>query len=1053
MKVPSILLRILPSIVFSQGALVGSRLRKHDRSNALQHAPFHPEHNPFQTGEKGSCEKNSHCAKGCFCGYGKCKHYGGLRDKRCEGQKNGADLGDGGFCWDGRRDRYCAALARKSNQKEAPENIEQSNKAESTSKEQSSVNEGADADAPVVEEVIDEQLEQAEEDADLTWRKARRMDPWHMFLDDMDMMLDTMMPGKKPNVWKKLTEMWLTFFGILWIITYRYLFYQDDRCPKHDKGADEPVVPRQDDPRIKLMKPDIVLVFHKPTFDYPDKESEVHASVIEHVLQATHTKGGNMPRAEALMDAAHHHQQHHARRSVGAKIAKAAKSVLKRSAASPEPSDHEGEDQDEIGSVPTEETTGIKMGDFRSALLQDFCEHLPQKGFDVAAFSSVDDDELFLCIGLRNELTVRQHLQRYGMKLQLQQEAAENLDIKQPPDEAESSPAYIRYDRRLAENVFGEGKKDLDVFKNWGAHSGGAVVISGADRIRIIRKHLSSSLNLDYAVSQNLLVQWYPVHNEQRIAELQAAWARWNLLSDLSVRQPLTSIRDYYGSRVAFIFGWMGCYTKMTMCLLPVALVWVFLNFVADVVGKQEFWHRGSVVGISVVIIIWAKLANNLWKKEEEFFTILWDLKHADSKNRVQRPDFAGVLMPDDVDGNKKSLQYPAWKYGLRMLASWSVTGAYCTFVFCCVMLWLDLFGGRMNLASSICQAIMIQIFTLIYNFMAEALTLAENHKFEDAFYSSYLQKMFIFQLVNQYSAFFYMAVKQQYTAKGCPDDDCVGLIQKTLPLTLLILTLVQFVQVFVGTLLVRFKLWYEQYQMKSKGMEAPTYSYVEEQSKYGDFNTREQIEVMTQLSLTLGYILIFGCVAPRIVPLCFLVFMIQLRASGRLMTTVLKRTVPAMTIGIEQWNRVFFFLMIIGVLFSAYLLVQFAPLFQGTFLITKLTGFFLYIFLVGVVWVCVDIACPPTDSRSVLLDDRRQAVEHAVMQIHENKNFEGGLPSDGQSSPHTAGKRHKHHGDEYHGTTSYTEEVVKGAFATVPKLIPTDGEEYYDAEASSRAP
>merc|ERR1719487_305002 len=106
-------------------------------------------------------------------------------------------------------------------------------------------------------------------------------------------------------------------------------------------------------------------------------------------------------------------------------------------------------------------------------------------------------------------------------------------------------------------------------------------------------------------------------------------------------------------------------------------------------------------------------------------------------------------------------------------------------------------------------------------------------------------------------------------------------------------------------------------------------------------------------------------------------------------MTTALKRTVPRMTVGIGQWNEVFYFLMLLGVLFSAYLLVQFAPLFQGTYLITKLTGFLLYCLFIGLVWVLVDLACPPTDARSGILEDRRRVVEHLVMQIHEDKNFE----------------------------------------------------------------
>jgi len=1031
MKVLTALLKFLPFVSFAEGTWIGGNLRKYD-SFGVRQADLGTDNsfqqgtdNPFQQHTKATCQKDTECMEGCFCGFGICKHYGGVPDGRCDGKDNGFDLGDGGFCWDGRRDKYCLAVDPKSNEK-VPRKADVKEPKSTKEGAASDTKEGEASDAPVGE-VIDEQMDQAEADTHKTMRRAGKMDPAQMFVDDLRMMFDYLMPGKRPDVWKKLVELIIVFFAVMWFMIYRYYLFESDRCPKHVAHG---YVAREDDQRIQVMKPDVVLVFHKPDFDHKDRDNQVPAHVVETALTG---KQGNFPRSEALLDAGLEHDMRH---TFSRKVRRAAATV--KGHASKAMGKPPGDDDEVEGGVPMGHqhtmhadgtaVTGIKLGEFRTALLQDICEHFPEQGFDVAAFASVDDDEVFVCIALRNKQTVRQHLQRYGMKLQLKPEAVQTLDIDQPPDEIESSPPYIRYDRRLAENVFGEGKKDLDIFTNYGAHTGRPTIIAGIDRIRMIYKHLNSNVNLDYAVAQGLLVQWYPAHAEARIAELRGTWANWSLLTDLSVRQPLNLIKDYYGSRVAFFFAWMGLYTKMLLCLLPVAILWVVLNFIAHIIGKTEYWHRGSVMGISIVIIIWGKVTNNLWKKEEEFFKVLWGLDKVD-KDRSERPDFHGTLEPDEADHNKSCLHYPGWKYSGRKAISWIITLLFCTFVFSCVTLWLDLFSGRMNIAASICQAIMIQVFTQIYNILAEKLTLGENHKYQDDFYTSYLQKMFIFQLVNQYSAFFYMAVKMQFTPRGCPNDDCVGVIQQTMPITLLVLCAMQFVQVLVGTWIVKLTLWYEKYQMVHEGTEEIVYSYVEEQSKYGQFRVREQIEVMSQLSLTLGYILIFGCVAPRIVPLCFLAFMIQLRASGILMTTALKRTVPRISVGIGQWNGVFYFLMILGVLFSAYLLVQFAPLFHGTLLITKLSGFFVYCFFIGIVWVLVDIFCPPTDCRTVILGDRRDVVECMVMQISDDKNFED----------YDKLRNKKVHADKHKGTQFYAEEISKNAYTSIPKLIPTN--------------
>merc|ERR1719238_401373 len=109
--------------------------------------------------------------------------------------------------------------------------------------------------------------------------------------------------------------------------------------------------------------------------------------------------------------------------------------------------------------------------------------------------------------------------------------------------------------------------------------------------------------------------------------------------------------------------------------------------------------------------------------QEQEYLIVLWDLKHID-KDRSERPDFAGELKPDPANLTKKTPQYSPRMYAFRQLVSWLITLCFCCFVFCCVVMWLDLFEGKMNIVASIVQAIMIQVFTQTYNWMAEALTL-----------------------------------------------------------------------------------------------------------------------------------------------------------------------------------------------------------------------------------------------------------------------------------------------------------------------------------------
>jgi len=437
-----------------------------------------------------------------------------------------------------------------------------------------------------------------------------------------------------------------------------------------------------------------------------------------------------------------------------------------------------------------------------------------------------------------------------------------------------------------------------------------------------------------------------------------------------------------------------------------------------------------------------------MWGREEEYLTLEWDLKDA-ANDLSTRADFVGKLEPSAIDANIQEMYYSPWKYTLRQAVSWIITLAFCLLDFLFVVLWLNLFHGEMTLGPSIVQAVMIQVFTQTYNWMAEALTLAENHKYQEDFYSSYLKKMFIFQFVNQYSACLYIAVKQQFNPRGCVNDDCVGMIRNQLPTTLLVLAVMRVVQVVVQTLQVKIALWLEARAMAKAGLEAPVYSFVEEQSKYGQFRIREQIEVMTQLTLTLGYVLIFGAVAPIIVPLCFIVFMVQVRAGAVLLTTAAKRTVPRVALGIGPWRTVVRSLLIFGVLFSAYLLVQFGPLFKGTQILTKLSCMCAYVGFILLTWVMVDMMCPEHSRNSEILAGRREYVRKAVMQKSEDAVFErvnqatkgsdkgatsgmpwfGGSAGLGQTAEKTKPERKE-------AEAAYATQIEKGDWADIPKAL-----------------
>jgi hypothetical protein len=703
-----------------------------------------------------------------------------------------------------------------------------------------------------------------------------------------------------------------------------------------------------------------------------------------------------------------------------------------------EEAERHGEDTEDTDADPSCEKN---FGTVRAALVQDLYELLPKKGYNVTIFNSIDRDELFLCITLRDEEVMKHALTRHNVKLQLQPEVVEALGIVQPADEIESSPPYIKYDGRLAPQVLGKDATDLDFYRVFPSFGSSQTIMKSTDRIRSISKYLGTVINLDVAVRKKLIVGWFPAHTKDGLVKLNRDWANYGLMLDFSFIQPLSLIREYFGSRIAFMFAWNGCYCKMLLALVPVSMVFELANLLAMWYGKNNWWNRRSLFGYAIVLAVWTRLASNQWSREQKFLSTFWELR-AVKKDAAKNPEFFGTMQQSPIDARLKVKAYPKWKFDARQAVSWLITAAFCTLNTIVLILWIDMWQGRLSIGASIVLAVLIEIFTQIFNVMAEAMTDAENHELQLTYYNSYLLKMFVFQFVNQYSSFFYIAVKQQFTAAGCPridmyDNDCIGLLNMQLPVTLAVIVAFRPMLVGIAMFIAKFGGWYEDYQMKQQGLEKIKRSFLEEQGKFAPFGVPEQVEALVQLALTVGFILIFGGVAPRIALLCLIVFMVQLRAGAVILTTAATRTVPRQAMGVGHIGDAMNFLNVVGMAFSGYMLVNFAPLFRGTMILTRVSAWLFWGLFVCLLWFFVDIALPPRGGGGDLLDARRAYVEKKVGESHSDAIYGMGTKATEETIVETEGDYANLVGEASWDDIPRLIDIAHGADAATPSAEP----------------
>jgi len=776
-----------------------------------------------------------------------------------------------------------------------------------------------------------------------------------MWSEDLHYMFNTFLPGMNVPT-SVLVMAGVTFLASVgWFFIYFGLIYESDRSESlmrwaHLEDFHEAVeeAEREDDEdhELKPATADLILCFAHPAESHDDDNVLVPYSALERLMPSKEkfVHSGFTPRGG-----------HHCLPQMNVELKRAL-----------EARDSATQSQQLMSRF------GPSRAKARASLIQDVYSWLPTLGFDVTVFSSAVDSRIFLCISVSRQEIMDYYLARDDVLLQVQSDVVANLQILQPRDDPHSSPPRMQFDQKIIDQLYGAGviqhKEVGEVYRMYHDGPDKPLTLMASDRFLLIHNEVMAGLNLSVALDHGLILDWYPVHDRQRLHLLHVTWASFDRLLDLDFVQPVHLIRDYFGARIGFDFAWNGFYCKALLALAPLALVYELATWITD--PSPEDQHNKQLLGFSIIILIWGQVAANLWDREQAFYIQAWNLDHVED---ISRPQFRGTSGPSPIDGNLAMKQYP-----IVWLAFWRSVSCLATFCLCSMValfIWAfrTVIGGEGFWASSAVLTVQIKVFEFLYDSIAQVLTELENHRHHETHYNSYLWKQFTFQCVNHYLGFFYLTMKQSQTREGCPGDNCLGILQKQMSVSFAMLSLCRIGHVAACTAKVKYDLW----RWKQRCKDA---TFAEEQSKYNEYSVRDQIENKVQLIISLGHVLLFGAATPVIIPLCFAEFVVQLQASAFQLTNATKRPFPWKSKGIGAWREVQHLLIRMGTLNTAFLLVSFGESFKNTPLLTRLTGILIFCFASFVIWGMTKAIVPPRCDGVTLLMRRRRHVEKAIL-------------------------------------------------------------------------
>jgi hypothetical protein len=784
----------------------------------------------------------------------------------------------------------------------------------------------------------------------------------------------------------------------IWLLVYFQFCYQPDRKPVAMVPKWETALQAIDSAEpYGDFNPDVIMVFHHPSFAYEDADEEISADQINDVMVASEEVEDAFHDLVSAKNLACNDAAAMIKRKFQRASRKALESARSISSQISLSSVQETSEADErLSQSDDGEVNHLTVKAARKALLTDLYKHMHKQGFDMTAFSSIDSDEIFICASLKSRNAINHYLSQSHRALPLRPEVVACLQdqhkpVLQDPTDPSSTPPLIPYEPPLVKTLM---EKDViteesetcvfKTFKRFGVES----YISSNVAIQTMLAEVSEVLDLDAAVEHGMIVSWYPVHNARELDRFGAIWGNWKALMDLSFAQPISDIQDYFGARVAFLFAWNGVYCKALGLLLMASVFWLLTTTIARYVFKTDFFNERQVIGFAITLCVWCKVALNMWRREEGFFLELWGMRNGmlDSGHAV-RASFHGEMGPSPMNANIQEKQFSKSKAYLHRALTNAATLLYCFFVLCVIWTWMILYRGKFGMMSAMMLSIGIKVFQIVFHLFVHALVEFENHKFHEDYFNSYLLKLFVFEYVNNYSAFFFLTLSNS-DESTCQGDQAgckiatLKLLRSQVSMTLFILIICSIVQVVVNIVLVKFKLFWEDYQFrKNFGKEPPPRSSHEEQAKLAKIDEATEVQNMMTLVMALGFVFHFGGVSPLALVFTFILFAVQLRAFAKICLSA-QRVVPHRSQGIGMWGDILNFLMISGVVYTSFLVVVYGAAFGEASKMAKMSAFILLLVGIFLSWLLVDFFYPSEDHQVALLHDRRNYVSKLLMKL-----------------------------------------------------------------------
>mmetsp|Transcript_16135 Transcript_16135/g.35740 ORF Transcript_16135/g.35740 Transcript_16135/m.35740 type:complete len:809 (-) Transcript_16135:1244-3670(-) len=448
-----------------------------------------------------------------------------------------------------------------------------------------------------------------------------------------------------------------------------------------------------------------------------------------------------------------------------------------------------------------------------------------------------------------------------------------------------------------------------------------ATIFRGVDRLKLMHMIINSrgpgacGLDIRKLLDDKCLLAYMPLHD---MVELRALESNWLTFFSFPWSQPCDQVKDYFGEKIGLYFKWLGLY-----CTWLFVAALLGFGFWFSVATNDNNPSTSSVPYFAGIMALWSVFFLEHWKRTENNTSMKWGMTGFEKQEQV-RVQFQGETILSPVDG-KPELYFPTGVRKRRQYWSSAVINSMCLIVVgvvaCIFALRIAIRTtnaelGGVQLASvvaSVLLALQVQILNGYFGNVALELNQAENHRTDTEFEDSMIIKLFLFQFVNSYASFYYLAFAAEWIGE-CHGDGCM----KTLSLNV---GVIYGVNLFFGNFL-ELLLPYLSYRYKYKkeseaskdDMSVPEREYLLD--KYDAMSA--SLADYAEVAINYGYLALFVSALPMAAFFALVVVFWEIRADCWKLLNLYQRPFPKGCEDIGTWQDIFLLISIFSVVTNA---------------------------------------------------------------------------------------------------------------------------------------